>query len=51
MATDAAASSGGELTRKRNRTPTGVTASPMALSAPDAFLWTTAQVRKEGLVL
>jgi hypothetical protein len=51
MATDAAASSGGELTRKRILTPTGVTASPMALSARDAFLWTTVQVREGGLVL
>lgn len=49
MATDAAASSGGELTRKR-LTPTGVIASPMALSAPDAFLRTTVQVGEGGLV-
>jgi hypothetical protein len=51
MATDAAASSGGELTRKRSLTPTGVTASRMALTAPDEFLRTTVQVRKGGLVL
>jgi hypothetical protein len=50
MATDAAASSGGEFTRKR-LTPTGVTAGPTALSAPDAFLRTTVQVREGGLVL
>jgi hypothetical protein len=49
MATDAAASSGGEL-RKR-LTPTGVTESPMALSAPHAFLRATVQVREGGLVL
>lgn len=50
MATHAAASGGGELTRKRSLTPTGVTASPMAHSAPDEFLRTTGQVRKGGLV-
>ncbi len=50
MATDAAASSGGELTRKRSLTPTGVTASRTALTAPDAFLWTTVLVGKGGLV-
>jgi hypothetical protein len=51
MATDTAASSGGEWTRTRSLTPTSVTASPMALRAPDAFLWTTVQVREGGLVL
>jgi hypothetical protein len=51
MATHAAASGGGELTRKRSLTPTGVTTSPMARSAPGACLWTTVQVRKGGLVL
>ena len=50
MATDAAASSGGELTRKRSLTPPGVTASRMALTAPDAFLRTTVQVGEGGLV-
>jgi hypothetical protein len=50
MATDAAASSGGELTRKRSLTPTGVTASRMALTAPDTLLRTTVQVGEGGLV-
>lgn len=51
MATDTAASSGGELTKKRSLTPTGVTASRMALSAPEEFLRTTLQVREGGSVL
>lgn len=51
MATHAAASRGGELTRKRSLTATGVIASPMARSAPGACLWTTVQAREGGLVL
>jgi APA family basic amino acid/polyamine antiporter len=49
MATDTAALSGGEI--QRSLTLTGVTANAMALIAPGAFLWTTVQVRKGGLVL